>query len=278
MSDTTSTFLKIVSVLLSPKSAIHVLSVGCLLLTSYSLGPNFIANYGLQIKAQSELVLTLLGLGAGSLVGSVIVRIYEIFEKSYLEKRKKKEQLEKSNLISQAAILKFELTYDDFPTETKVEFYKLASRPQKYLNTSIFFKDFTKEGYLENISKVSEESYLISMKPYLKELAKTKWERLISSRYEYEVQDEEFGVIFDILDENKNIEITNSIISTIINKHFIFDFFFDIYFENGEIVVEWVGFVQNIVEDHSGRTFKTFVRLPITDTEVFKSLETNSSI
>lgn len=184
MSDAAGTILKIISSIASPKAAVKFISIAIVLLLSWGYLNDFIESLGATSEHKS-LMMLFLALGVGSIIGEALSFFGEIIYKytigKCLEFRQKKKAIKEKKEYGERLLTHFKLTYKHFSFNTKEFLWDLSKEPHSIWDddSCIPVRSLIENGYIKQISSLSDHESLYKLHPYISIYLKNNMEKEI---------------------------------------------------------------------------------------------------
>jgi len=192
MSETATTVIKLLSALTSPKAAVKYISVAIFIGISwkYFCGPA----RSFEIPEENiSIVVTLAGVGLGSIVGQIISWSGEWFWKSIsakldarnLEKIKTAEELENNLNKNKENKNLIKIYTKSFPHLHISAKHRLIELTREDITLNLEDKDYKAlrtNKYIEIVSHISDKNYLVTLNPVIAEATSAAWEKEVKEK------------------------------------------------------------------------------------------------
>ncbi|WP_234495875.1 hypothetical protein [Vibrio maritimus] len=191
MTESTTTFLKIVSSLVSPKTSIKFISIAAVLILSWNNLSLVVEGSKIPEEHKSLMVL-FLSLGLGSLMGdavySIYRHIYNVTIKRYTSTYEEKQSRKRSEEALKERVNSFKHMYPYLSYETKQLIWDLSEKPKSIYDwgdSDVQFEAILNNGYAYKISSLTDTTGLYGLSPeisdYISSILSEEVESLIRS-------------------------------------------------------------------------------------------------
>ena len=189
MSETATTIIKLMSGLTSPKAAVKYISIAIFIVISWKFISELARSFGTPNEHVSIVVL-LAGVGLGSIIGQIITwlgeSIWQVINRRIVTKRiankvikEKSEDDRKTASENDALLQKYTKSFAHLDWRTQETLRELTLRGVTLDFSNLSFKALYENKYIEVISEISHNTYLVALNPVLTEETKITWEKKI---------------------------------------------------------------------------------------------------